>query len=235
MEFVKILILSGGSLLVLLLLSRLMGNRQISQLSAFDYVSSITIGSIAAELATNLENDWWQPLTAMCVYALLTVLLALACRKSLMLRKLINGTPVLLFQDGELYKAGLRRARMDIDDLLSQMRGQGYFDLSELAAIVQEPSGQLSFLPRVEERPVKVADMALHPDKEGLVVNLVLDGRVLDQNLQSIRRDKGWLLQQIASKGYPDPRRLLLVTWDCNGTLTVYPAGVTTVNPRLYL
>lgn len=235
MEFVKILILSGGSLLVLLLLSRLMGNRQISQLSAFDYVSSITIGSIAAELATNLENDWWQPLTAMCVYALLTVLLALACRKSLTLRKLINGTPVLLFQDGELYKAGLRRARMDIGDLLSQMRGQGYFDLSELAAIVQEPSGQLSFLPRVEERPVKVADMALHPDKEGLVVNLVLDGRVLDQNLQSIRRDKGWLLQQIASKGYPDPRQLLLVTWDYNGTLTVYPAGDTTVNPRLYL
>ena len=156
MPVLNICVLSIVSFLVLLLLSRLMGNRQICQLSMFDYVSSISIGSIAAELATQLDSDWWQPLLAMVLYALLTILLALACRKSLRLRRLLNGTPVVLYQDGELYKAALRRARIDLNDLLSQMRCQGYFDLSELQAVVQEPSGQLSFLPRVEQRPVKV-------------------------------------------------------------------------------
>ncbi len=235
MPVLNICVLSIVSFLVLLLLSRLMGNRQICQLSMFDYVSSISIGSIAAELATQLDSDWWQPLLAMVLYALLTILLALACRKSLRLRRLLNGAPVVLYQDGELYKAALRRARIDLNDLLSQMRCQGYFDLSELQAVVQEPSGQLSFLPRVEQRPVKVEDLNLHPEKEGLVINLVLDGRVLEQNLRSIRRDRRWLQGQLAAKGFSDPCQLLLVTWDCCGTLTVYPAGERTVNPELLL
>ena len=90
MPVLNICVLSIVSFLVLLLLSRLMGNRQICQLSMFDYVSSISIGSIAAELATQLDSDWWQPLLAMVLYALLTILLALACRKSLRLRRLLN-------------------------------------------------------------------------------------------------------------------------------------------------
>lgn len=235
MDILSILLLSVVSFLVLLLLSRITGNRQISQLSMFDYVSSISIGSIAAELATKLDGEWWQPLVAMCVYGILTVALAYGTRKSIRFRKLVNGVPVILYQNGSLYKSGMRKARIDIDDLLMQMRGQGYFDLQELQVIVQEPSGQLSFLPRVEQRPVKVEDLNISPDKENLVINLVLDGETLKQNLESIGKDEAWLQKQIASKGWPDQKNLLLVTYDCNGTLTVYPEGENTTNPKLYV
>ncbi len=225
MNFCTVIVLSAASFLTLLVLSRLMGHRQISQMSMFDYVSSISIGSIAAELATKLDGQWWPPLLAMCVFALLTVLLALGCRKSTGFRQLVNGTPKLLYQDGKLYRDALRRAQLDVSDLLSQMRGQGYFDLAGLQAVVQEPSGQLSFLPVTEKRPVQVQDLDLHPAQDGLVVNLVLDGKVLAQNLQCIHRDGAWLKKELAAQGCAGPADVLLATWDTAGTLTVYPAN----------
>lgn len=235
MELVSVLILSVVSFAVLLGLTRLTGNRQISQMSMFDYVSSISTGSIAAELATRLDGDWWQPLAALCVYGGLTALLAFGCRKSLRVRKAVSGVPVLLYRGGSLYRHALSRAHITVDDLLTQMRGQGYFDLGELQAVVQETSGQLSFLPRTEQRPVKVEDLDLAPEKEDLVVNLVLDGHILGRNLAGIGRDSAWLGRQLAAHGFDGPEGLLLVTWDRTGKITLYPDVPEPPEAGLYL
>lgn len=99
-----ILFTSLFSIIVLFLLAKLMGNRQVSQMSMFDYVNGITIGSIAAEFATSLEDDYWMPLTAMVVYGVTAALISYITCKSMAARKFINGKPVVLYENGKLYE-----------------------------------------------------------------------------------------------------------------------------------
>lgn len=220
-ELAKVLLTSLVSIAVLFLLCRLIGQRQISQMSLFDYVNGICIGSIAAELATDLEN-WHRPLTAMMVYGLSAALINAATCKSLGLRKFFNGRPLVLFEDGKLYKANLYRAKLDINEFLTQCRVAGYFDLAQLKAAVLETNGQLSFLPLSAERPLTPADMQLHPQEESLQANLILDGRVLAQNLAASGRSEDWLRQQLHSQGIGRVEEVFLACCDKAGNFTAY-------------
>lgn len=221
LDTAKVLITSLVSIIVLFLLCRLIGQRQISQMSLFDYVNGICIGSIAAELATNLEN-WHRPLTAMLVYGLLAALINAVTCKSLALRKFFSGRPLVLFEDGKLYKANLYRAKLDVNEFLTQCRVAGYFDLSKLGAVVLETNGQLSFLPLAAERPLTPADMQLHPAQESLKINLILDGRVLTQNLAASGRSEAWLREQLHSRGIGQVREVFLAYCDQDGGFTAY-------------
>ena len=117
-----ILFTSLFSIIVLFLLAKLMGNRQVSQMSMFDYVNGITIGSIAAEFATSLEDDYWMPLTAMVVYGVTAALISYITCKSMAARKFINGKPVVLYENGKLYEKNLAAAKLDINEFLTQCR-----------------------------------------------------------------------------------------------------------------
>ena len=161
-EIIHTIVLSVGSLIVLFLLTKLMGYRQMSQLSLFDYINGITIGSIAAEMATNLE-DYHRPLTAMIIYGLATVLLSLLTGKSIKARRFVNGKPLILLHHGTLYEENLRKAKIDLNEFLEQCRVSGYFDISQLQAVILEGNGRLSFLPKTEERPVTPAELRLTP------------------------------------------------------------------------
>lgn len=104
MELLNIFLASIGSIIALFILTKLIGNKQVSQLSLFDYVNGITIGSIAAEMATSLENDFLKPLTAMVIYASSTIVISYVSCKSEKLRKLFQGSSLILYQNGNLYK-----------------------------------------------------------------------------------------------------------------------------------
>ena len=118
-EVIHVIVLSVVSLVVLFLLTKLMGYRQMSQMSLFDYINGITIGSIAAELATNLE-DYHRPLTAMIIYGLVTVLLSLLTEKSICVRRFVNGKPLVLLHHGTLYEKNLKKAKIDLNEFLEQ-------------------------------------------------------------------------------------------------------------------
>ena len=108
-DVIYIIVLSVVSITTIFILTKLMGYRQMSQMSMFDYVNGITIGSIAAELATSLEDDFVQPLTAMIVFAAADILLSWLTSKSIKVRRAIEGTPLILMNHGELYKRNLDR------------------------------------------------------------------------------------------------------------------------------
>ena len=120
MDYLKILGLSSLSIFVLFILTKLMGNREMTQLSMFDYAVSITIGSIAAEMATALETDFMQPLIAMVVYAIITIIISYIANKSLVARRIINGKSVILFNNGKLYRENLNKAKLDLSEFLTQ-------------------------------------------------------------------------------------------------------------------
>ena len=220
-EIVHVIVLSVVSLVVLFLLTKLMGYRQMSQLSLFDYINGITIGSIAAELATNLE-DYHRPLTAMIIYGLATVLLSLLTEKSLCVRRFVNGKPLILLHHGILYEENLKKAKIDLNEFLEQCRVSGYFDVSKLQAVILEGNGRLSFLPKSQEHPVTPSDLNLQTESDDLTAVLVLDGQIMDHNLHHSGKDKKWLTAQLSALGFPDVKNVLLATCDLNNKLTIF-------------
>ena len=220
-DILRIILTSLVSIAVLFCLCKLIGQRQISQMSMFDYINSITVGSIAAEFATELEN-WWEPLTATIVYGLVTVLINVITCKSIPLRKFFSGKPVELFEEGKIYKANLMKAKMDVNEFLTQCRVAGYFDLSQIQTALLEHNGTVTFLPVELQRPATPADLSLQPDQTLLQTPVILDGEALPGNLQRVGKDMTWLMRQLQSRGYHTPEEVLLAMADGN-RLTVFP------------
>ena len=222
MEVLYIIVLSLGSIIAIFILTKLMGYRQMSQMSMFDYIIGITIGSIAAEMSTSLEENYIQPLTAMIVYALAALGLAILSSKSIKARRLIEGVPLVLLNHGELYRSNLKKAKMDVSEFLVQCRVNGYFDVSKLECAILEGNGKISFLPKVEERPLTPLDMQLTPEQDYLVANVILDGKVMEKNLKHMGKDEKWLHSQITARGAKQVEDVLLATCDRADKVTVY-------------
>lgn len=221
MEWVKILLVAPLSYVALFIITRLIGYRQISQLSIFDYINGITIGSIAAEMATELERPL-RPLLAMAVYCLLVVLTSFATSKSIRLRRLITGRTLILLENGTLYRDNLKKCKLDLNEFLSQCRGAGYFDLNELQLAVMETSGKISFLPKTAQRPATPQDIGVAVTQAQPQIDLVIDGRVLPGNLRYLGFDETWLKRQLAAQD-ACIADAFLVTGDRSGRVTVFP------------
>ncbi len=200
MDMLKVLILSVASFAVLFVLTKLMGYRQISEMSFFDYVVGITIGSVAAEMATNIDTQWWRGVIAMAVYALFEILLPWISRKSVRARSFISGKPVVLIKNGQIDKNALKKAHLDINDLLSSARGQGYFSLSDIDGAIMETSGKVSFLPTPQMRQLNPKDFNFSPMHTGLCTNLVLDGKIMYSNLKETGIDERKLNKILADR-----------------------------------
>ena len=127
MELLKIAALSFGSLIFLFILTKLMGNKEISQLSMFDYIIGITIGSIAAEMSTALESDFMQPVVAMAVYAVVSIIISILSYKSIKARRIISGTSLILLDNGELYRNNLKKSKLDLNEFLMLCRTSRIF------------------------------------------------------------------------------------------------------------
>lgn len=224
MEYVQVVCSAALSVLALLILTRLLGHRQMSQLSMFDYINGITIGSIAAEAATLQEDSLIKPLLAMTVYAVLTLLLSLLNDSSLKARRVITGEPVILYRNGVLFDKTFRRAHINVNEFLMKCRGAGYFDLSQLSLAILEPNGQISFLPMSASRPLTPADMRLDPAQEAMPANVILDGAVQDKNLASAGHNRDWLARALQKSGQ-SAESVFLATLTADGQLNTYPRG----------
>ena len=222
MEVLYIIALSLGASLAIFVLTKLMGYRQLSQMSMFDYIIGITIGSIAAEMATSLEDHFMQPLVAMIVYALTAFFLACITSKSVKARRVIEGKPLVLLNNGELYRHNLKKAKIDVTEFLTQCRVNGYFDVSKLQSAVIEGNGKISFLPKASDRPVTPSDMQLKPSEDFMVANVILDGKIMEDNLKQTGNDEKWLKKQIRAHGAKNIEDVLLATCDMSNKVTVY-------------
>lgn len=194
----------------------------MSDLSMFDYINSITIGSIAAELATTEFTDAVKPFVAMIVYAFIIILLTLITDKSIVLRRLISGKAMILYDNQELYSRNLKRARIDINDFLSQCRISGYFDLSNIQTIVLETNGKLSFLPVSDQRPVVGNDLGVSPPQDMLIANVIIDGKIMHENLRHTGKNEKWLIEQLSVQQVKDISEVFLATCDINNKLQVF-------------
>lgn len=187
----------------------------------FDYITGITIGSIAAEMATELEEPW-KPLTAMAICGGVTLLLSIVSNKVPRLRKYLNGTPTILLDHGKLYRENLKKARLDLSEFMVMCRQQGYFDLTGIQTAVFEYNGKLTILPVSKQRPVTPNDMNLDPEQELMFTELIMDGRILENNLKRMGLDRTWLDKQLKQRHISSPQDVFLAVCDRNLKFVLY-------------
>lgn len=221
MKFLTLCLTALGSFGVLFLVAKFIGHKQIAQLDFFDYITGITIGSIAAEMATELEEPW-KPLTAMAIYGGVTLLLSIVSNKVPKSRKYLNGTPTILMDDGKLYRENLKKARLDLSEFMVMCRQQGYFDLTSIQTAVFEYNGKLTILPVSSQRPATPNDMNLAPEQELLFTELIMDGRILEDNLKRMGLDLTWLDKQLKQRHVHSPKDVFLAVCDRNLKFVLY-------------
>ncbi len=222
MSVIKILILSLVSIVTLFILSKLMGNKEMSQLSMFDYIIGITIGSIAAELSTALEDNFIEPLIAMIVYALASIIISILSNKSIKIRRFFTGTSLVLLDNGKLYRRNFTKAKLDINEFLMQCRTNGYFHLSDIQTAILEANGKISFLPTSEKRPATPSDFNLTPPSDRVSVDIIVDGKLLKKNLYYTGNDEFWLQKQLVSQKVDTIEEIFLATCDSENRLSIY-------------
>ena len=221
MGFLSVIILSTVSFLVLFILSKIMGYRAISELSFFDYVVGITIGNVAAEMATNVDMEWWKGVTVMVIYALFNVLFSILSQKSLYARQVISGTPIVLIYKGKLIKKNMKKARIDLNELLSSARVAGYFNIADIEYAIMETKGSISFMPVPQKRPLNPKDFNFAPESEGLTVNVIMDGKIIDDDLKDAGITRKDLIRRVKQQNR-DVKNIFLGVIDSNGVLTLF-------------
>ena len=209
MEIIKVILTAILSVAALFIITKIMGHKQVAQLDFFDYVSGITIGSIGAEMATELEKPY-KPLIALAVWGVISLLLNFLSHKIPRTRKYINGTPTILLNEGRIYRENLKKAKIDLSELLLLCREEGYFDLEEIQLAVFEHNGKLSILPRAASRPATVEDLKISAKATHIGVEVIMDGRIMGENLLRLGLEEEWLEGELKLRGYRSAKEILL-------------------------
>lgn len=211
------------SLITLFLVTKMIGKKQVSQFSLFDYVIGISIGNFAAEMAINLDSSYLHGTVAVIVFGVVAYLVSYITMKNLKIRKIIIGEPTILIKEGQIIYENLKKEKFDINDLLEEARINGYFDISKIDYALMETNGQISFLMKSKYESVTNEDLKITKPKNGLSLNLIIDGSVVKENLKTINKDEKWLKTKIGKNKIKD---ILLATIDNQNKIKIYKKNV---------
>ena len=235
MEIYSILIRTIASIAALQILAKWTGPKQISQCSYYDYIVGITIGDVAATFALDTEISWYLPAAAMILYAGSNVFESWLTTKSIKARKILTGVPYILIYHGKIIEDNLRKIRFDINDLVTQCRIQGYFNLADIEYALMETTGQLSILPKKQAEPVKLEDTEIKYTENTLYANVILDGVIMHKNLHSLGFDENWLKNKLKEINSPKTEEILLAIASKDNDLTVYNKNETLKNSDFFI
>ena len=205
----------------LLIFTRILGKQQISQLTFFDYVVGITIGSTASSLTTDLTSRAWPHWVGLFTWTVLCLLLQLITLKSKAAEKYLDGEPTIIITNGKILEKSMKKFRYTIGDLLEQLRDKGVFDLEEVAYAILEKDGQLSILKKTECDPVTPKDLNIKSATAGIDFEVIYDGSILKDNLASINRNEKWLMKKLKNKGIKDAAEVFLAIYNTSSGLHI--------------
>lgn len=210
------------SIIILFIFTRLAGKKQISQLSFFHYVSGISIGSIAAAFAVDMDIDFPEFLASMIIYGVFPIILSLISIKSPQGRKILNGAPTILIQDGKIIENNLKKTRINVDELLEECRLKNAFNISEVEFAILETNGEVSIQLKPQNSPLTPQDMGIETQYKGLCANIIIDGKIKEKNLKNIGKDSKWLKSEMQRRGITDLSDILLACIDTSQQLLIY-------------
>lgn len=213
-------------LIILFFITKMMGKKQISELNFFDYIVGITIGSIAADISLDIEKNMIAGIAALFIYGFISYIISFVSIKSILARRFFIGVPTVLVEKGKIIESGLKKSKIDVNDLLMVARENGYFNLDEIDYALMEVNGNISFLPKEKEKPVTKKDMKIKCSNEGLTVNAIIDSKYMVNNMKAINKDKEWLDHELKVNGYDNYDNILLAMINNNYKVTIYEKNV---------
>ncbi|TYO97291.1 YetF domain-containing protein [Desulfallas thermosapovorans] len=210
------------SFIFLLVFARMNGREQISQLTYFEYVVGITIGSIAATLTTTPMDPFLPGLLGMAVWAILPYLTGILVLKSVPARKIIEGEPVVVIQNGKIDEEALARQRLNLDDLMLMLREKDIFNIGDVENAVFETNGDLTVQRKSQLNPVTPADLNIGTSYQGLPTTVVQDGVLIENRLKEISLSKDWIVKKLQGEhGVTDISQVSIAQLDTSGNLYV--------------
>ncbi|HOB34444.1 MAG TPA: DUF421 domain-containing protein [Bacillota bacterium] len=216
---------------LVLVLMRIMGKREVGQLSLFDLVVAIMIAELAAIPMEDTSIELHHGVVPIVVLVFLEVALSFLTLKSQRARRIIEGTPSIIIEKGRVLENEMRRLRYNMDDMMAQMREQGVYNIGDVEYAILETNGKLSLVLKAAKRPVTPEDLGLDPGYEGLPIPLVSDGKLLGENLALAQKTEAWLKQALASSHQCTIADCLYCALDSKGQLLVFKKGETKKTP----
>lgn len=220
-EALRIIPRSLVSLIVLFLVTKLLGKKQVSELSLFDYVIGISIGNFTAEMVMDINGQYLNGIIAMVTFGVFAYLVSILSMKSITIRRMIIGVPTVIIENGKILEKSMEKVNIDINDLLEEARVSGYFDISDISYAIMEASGKISFLPKDKEKPATKADVSAKIEPDSLTSNIIIDKNLMLKNIKNTDKSLDWFKHELKVKGYTNYDNILLATYS-NNTLNVY-------------
>jgi uncharacterized membrane protein YcaP (DUF421 family) len=200
---------------------RVMGKREIGQLSVFDFVISVMIAELSTVPMEDTNKPMLQALLSIATLVLLQIGVALLQLKSHRIRHFIDGEPTVLIEHGQIQDKEMRKIRYTINDLLMQLREKGYPNVADVEFAILETSGMLSVIPKADKRPLTPSDIGRNVPPEGIDMPLVSDGQVVTKTLDVLQRDEQWLREELKRRGYNRIEDVFYASIDASGTLFI--------------
>jgi uncharacterized membrane protein YcaP (DUF421 family) len=220
LNYISLVARTIAAFFAILLVTRLLEKEQLGQLTFYEYITGITIGSLAADMAIAIVSPW-RVLAALLVFSGLTYTMGYVSLKSRVARKLLEGEPTIVMQNGKIMEENMKKIRYNVDDLLVQLRNKDVFNPADVEFAILEPHGQISVLLKSQKKPVTREDMQIPTEYEGVSSELIMDGEIIYQNLQQNKLDEAWLINELNKQGITSPREVLLASLDTAGNLYV--------------
>ncbi|GED72231.1 hypothetical protein BRE01_59330 [Brevibacillus reuszeri] len=200
-DWLNIVVRSIGALLYLLLLTKILGKRQIKQLTYIEYIVGITIGSIAAFMATEMDGAIYHSLIAMAIFAIFPILMEWLSLKSKILRDFFEGKSTVLIKEGKILEDNLKKERLTSEDLMEQLRIKNVFQVADVEFALLETSGELSVLLKSQNQPVTPMhlELTVSPAEEGQTV--IMDGVIMDEPLALAGLNRRWVRKELEKAG----------------------------------
>lgn len=227
MDFLGVVLKSAISIVVLFFVTKIIGKKQVSELSLFDYVIGISIGNFAAEIILDNMKNYMLGLVAMTTFGVSAFLVSYLSMKSILFRRYVFGVPTIIIQDGKILIESMKKVNIDINDLLEQARISGYFDIEEISYAIMEANGKISFLEKDKYKKTTKKDLNLPINQDSLTANVVIDSQLMIENIKNTDKSIDWVKKQLKVKGYKDYENILLATYKDN-TLVIYPKNKNT-------
>jgi len=181
------------TIVVLFFMTKLLGKRQVSQLSLFEYITGITIGSLAATIPIEMDGTWHLGLISLTVWVACSLGIEFLTIKSKMARNLLDGKSTILIKDGKVLEENLKKERLTTDELLEQLRSKDVFRLADVEFAVMESSGEVNVLLTRENQPLTPSHLGIKVAPEQETQAVIMDGNIMDEPLATIGLNRQWL------------------------------------------
>ncbi|WP_144510709.1 DUF421 domain-containing protein [Bacillus sp. FJAT-22090] len=222
LNFWEMLMRTTIAFAILLLLARILGKKQLSQLTFFHYITGISFGSIAAEIASQHETPFLDGIISLIWWTLLTWLLSYISLKSTKLRVLVDGEPTIIIKDGEISFKSLKSSRLHMDDVLMMLREQSIFSIQDVHYAVLETNGELSVYKKVSLQEATKLDVKADVSLPAFMPSeIISDGKIVKKNLQELDLTEDWLMKKLRKHGVESVDQVFYAQLQTNGSLYI--------------